>query len=131
MDISTLVDYEQLFALELRHPTTDEPLGITFQVRSAGSEKAKEVQRKHTDANLKRVMRRKDITSAKAEAEQLEKAASYIASWDWGGNEFEGKVPELSMKTAVHILDKAPWMFDRVVEAANTIENFTPISQTN
>ncbi|MGQ3299642.1 phage tail tape measure protein [Reyranella sp.] len=48
MDISNLVDYEQLFALELKHPKTDEPLGITFQIRSSGSERAKEVQRKHT-----------------------------------------------------------------------------------
>lgn len=128
MDLSTLVEYEQLYTLELRHPATDEPLGVTFQIRSAGSEKAKAVQRKHTDANLKLVLQRKGLTSARAEAEQLEKAASYIASWDWGAAKFEGETPELSMKTAMHVLDKAPWIFDKVVEAANTIENFTPTS---
>ncbi len=131
MDISTIVRYEQLFELELKHPTTDEPLGITFQIRSAGSEKAKEVQRKHTDSTLKRLMRQKTLTSAKAEAEALEKAASYIASWDWGSNTFAGKdVPEYSMQAAIDILDQAPWIFDRVTEAATSLENFSTASET-
>jgi len=136
LEISNLVDYEQLFALELKHPKTDEPLGITFQIRSSGSERAKEVQRKHTDKNLERLMKRKTLTSDRVETEELEKAASYIASWDWGSdpktgepNLYAGTVPELTMKTAIAILDKEGWIFGQVVEAASKLENFSTDSR--
>lgn len=128
MDIAGIVDVELLYALELRHPITDAPLGVTFQIRSAGSEAAKKVLRAHTDRNLERRMRNQLPKSSQIEREELEKAASYIASWDWGGNTYDGKVPVLSMTTATAMLEKEAWIFAAVVEAAHKIGNFSPPS---
>jgi len=128
MEIKGIVDYEHLFTLDLKHPATDRPIGITIQIRSAESEAAKRILRQHTDKNLERRIKNKLPKADQIVQEELEKAASYIASWDWGSNTYEGKTPELSMKTAMHILEKEGWIYAQVVEAATKIENFTPIS---
>lgn len=130
MELSGIVNYEFLYELELRHPVTDEPLGITFKIRSAGSDAAKKVLRQHTDRNLERRIKNKMPKSHQLEREELEKAASYIAEWDWGKNTWRGKKPELSMKTAMEILEAEGWIFAAVTEAANTIGNFSPASET-
>ena len=130
MEISKLVDYEQLFDLEIMNPITDKPTGITMKIRSAGSAAAKKVLREHTNKQIERNIKGKKPTSESLEQQELEKAASYIASWDWGSNTYEGEVPKLTMETAIHILDKEGWIFAPVVEAANEIGNFSSRSAT-
>lgn len=130
MDLSKRVDYEFLYTLKLLDPVNDEPTGVTMNIRSANSEAAKEVLRKHTNANLERRIKGKLPKSEQIEREELEKAASYIASWDWGGNTYNGSVPELSMKTAMKILEEQGWIFAQVTEAASKTANFSPASPT-
>ncbi len=129
MDIATRVDYEFLYDLDLRDPVTDEKIGVSMKIRSAGSDAAKKVLRAHTNKNLERRVKGKLPKSEQMEKEELEKAASYIASWDWGKNTYEGEKPELSMKRAAEIMEKQGWIFGQVVEAANKIANFSPASQ--
>lgn len=131
MEIAGLVDYEQLFELELRNPASDQPLGIKFQIRSSESGAAKRVLRQHTDKALERRVKNKMPKSEQLIQDELEKAASYIASWDWGASTYEGAKPEFDMKTAMRILEKEGWIYAQVVEAANKIENFTPRSPKN
>lgn len=131
MEISGIVQYEQLFTLDVLHPVTEEKIGITCQIRSAGSKEAKAVLRKHTDANLERSQKRKLIKGSVLEQQEIEKAASYIASWDWGKNTWQGKVPEDDFTTKVAVLDAEGWLFGQVVEAANTIANFSAKSETS
>lgn len=125
MDISALVDYEFLYSLELRNPVTDAPLGITFSIRSAGSEAAKKVLREHTDRNLERRIKNKSPTSDQLVRDELEKVASYVASWDWGSNIYEGAVPVLSMKSVTAMLEKQDWIYSQVAEAATKLANFS------
>jgi hypothetical protein len=124
VELSNIIQYERLYPLELVHPVTDEPLGITFQIRSAGSKDAKAVLRRHTDANIDRQQRRKAISSAMLEQQEAEKAASYIASWDWGDHTWQGEKPVLSMEKAAEILKAEGWIYTQVTEAANTVANF-------
>ena len=70
------------------------------------------------------------------EAQAIEKAASYIVSWDWGvdpetkePNTYDGEVPLYSMKSAAKILSEQGWLFGQVVEAAEEISNFTKGSE--
>lgn len=126
-DLAKIVDYEFLYALELKHPNTDEPVGVTFNLRSAASEESKKVLRKHGDKNIERRMKNKTIKGEAIERQELEKAASYIASWDWHGNSFEGEIdPPLTTAKAIEIMDKQSWVFQQVVEAANDVANFSP-----
>ncbi|WMT85563.1 hypothetical protein NO932_11555 [Pelagibacterium sp. 26DY04] len=129
MEISGIVQYEQLFTLEILHPVTEEPTGITCMIRSAGSAEVKKVLRQQTDANLERSQKRKLIKGATLEQQEIEKAAAYIASWDWGDNTWHGKVPDDTYKAKFEVLDAEPWFFAQVAEAANTIANFTANSE--
>lgn len=131
MEVSGVLDYERLFALELLHPVTEAPIGVTFQIRSAGSKEAKAVLRKHTDENTERAQKRKIIKGSVLEQQELEKAASYIASWNWGTNTWRGAEPELSMKLAIEILEAEGWIYAQVAEAATTIANFSSASAPN
>jgi hypothetical protein len=125
MDIASRVNYEFLYPLELRDPDTDEPLGIVFQIRSSGSDAAKKVLREHTDKNIQRLVKGRQPTAEQREVEELERVASYIASWDWGPHDWKGAKPALSMKMAIEVLSEAPWIFDAVDGAARKVSNFS------
>lgn len=129
MDVSAIVEYERLFPLDLLHPLTEEPTGIVFQIRSAESREAQKVQRKHIDDIYERRQRGKLIKGSAEIERELEKAASYIASWDWGPHDWKGKKPDLNMKTAIEVMREAGWIYAQVVEAANKVGNFSPTSE--
>lgn len=129
MEISGIVNYETLFTVDIKHAVTDESVGVVMKIRSAGSDEAKKILRSQTNKNLERRVKGKVPKSEQLERDELEKAASYIESWDWGSNTYNGKVPELTMSIAIEILEKEGWIFGQVVEAANKIENFSQGSQ--
>lgn len=129
MEVSGIIEYERLYTLELLHPSTEEKIGITMQIRSAGSKEAKAVLRKHADENTERAQKRKIIKGSVLEQQELEKAASYIASWDWGKNTWRETKPEFSNATAIDLLEAEGWIYAQVSEAATTIANFTTASE--
>lgn len=126
MDISTLVNAEDLFELKLVDPVSDEPLGIRFMIRSAESDAVKKVIRQHSDKFL--ASRKKKLTTSKVEAEYLDKAAASVASWDWGDHDWKGSKPELSFETAREVLEEAGWIYDQVAAASEDRANFTKTS---
>lgn len=145
MDISQVIDYEKLFVLEILHPITDEPIGLTMEIRSSGSEKCKAIYRKHTDELLEMRYKGKRPKGKQSEKEELERTAACIASWNWGkapdkevdgqiipGEQatYRGEKPELTMKKAIEVLDRISWIYAQVKEAAGAQENFTPDSET-
>jgi len=125
MEITQLYDTEALFPLDLVRPDTGVKIGIRFMIRSSSSQDAKKLQKQQTSRFIERHQKGKLLHGDKAIQQELEKAASYIASWDWGENTFHGEVPELSMQTAMEVLDEIDWFFPQVVEAAGELGNFT------
>jgi len=131
MEISGLVQNEELFKLDVEHPKTGKPVGITIMVRSAGSDAAMAVVREQTDDLLSRQQRRKLIGADMVEENELDMAVSYVASWDWGldangkPNTYENKVPGNDPKTIKAIFKKEGWIYAQVVGAARDIANFT------
>lgn len=130
-DIGKKYDYDFLYTLEVVDPE-GEPVGITMKIRSASSEVAKEVQRRHNDKNVERAMKNKLVKSETLEQQNLERAYSYIAEWDWGENDYNGVKPDLSHKQSVmEILKREDWIYKQVVEAANEVSNFSTNSGTS
>ena len=125
MDISNLVDYEKTFPLELVNPSTDEGLGIVFEMRSIDSAAAERVLLEHTDKQIERFAKRKLPTAVQGKKAELERLAACIKSWDWGPHTFDGSVPALSIATAVRVFEKLPWAERQAREAAETVKNFT------
>lgn len=125
MDIAGLVAKETLFDLDVEHPATGKPMGITIKVRSAGSEAAMAVVRQQTDAVLSKQQKRQFVDAAMVEENELDQAVSYVASWDWGDNTYGGKKPDSDPTTVKAILTKESWLYAQVVGAARKIANFT------
>ena len=125
MEIANLVQNEELFTLDVLHPKTDKPVGITIMIRSAGSEAATSVMRQQTDGLLERQQRRKLIDAERVEENELDQAVSFVASWDWGTNTYDGQVPDGDPKTIKAIFRKEGWIYAQVVGAARNIANFT------
>ena len=129
MDLSKIVNSEQLFTLELLHPTTDEPIGVTFQIRSMDSDPAKAVQRKIIDETYERRRANKTIKAKETVTNEYRKAAACIAGWDWGEHKYKGSIPQYSEEKALEILTEQDWIFTQVLEAANKLSNFIVTSQ--
>jgi hypothetical protein len=122
LDISSLVNSEDLFELQLLHPATEEPLGISFMIRSAESNEVKKIVRQHSDRFL--ASRKKKLTTSKVEAEYLDKAAAAIASWSWGEQQWKGEQPALSFEKAREVVEEAGWIYDQVAAASEDRANF-------
>jgi hypothetical protein len=127
MDISKLVNSEDLFELHLVDPKSEERLGIRFMVRSSESDAVKKVVRQHSDKFLS--SRKKKLTTDKVEAEYLDRAAASIASWDWGDHNWKGSKPELSFELAREVVSEAGWIYDQVSAASEDRANFTKSSE--
>ncbi|WP_037076074.1 MULTISPECIES: hypothetical protein [Neorhizobium] len=123
MDISKLVNSEDLHELKLTGPDTDELIGIRFMIRSSESDAVKRVVREHSDKFL--ASRKKKLTSSKVEAEYLDRAAAAIASWDWGDHDWKGSKPVLSFEMAREVVSEAGWIYDQVAAASEDRANFT------
>lgn len=117
MDISQLVNSEDLFELNLVDPKSEEPLGIRVMIRSSESDAVKKVVRQHSDKFLS--SRKKKLTTDKVEAEYLDRAAASIASWDWGDHNWKGEKPELTFEKAREVVEEAGWIYDQVSAASN------------
>ncbi len=124
MDLSAVVNTEALYTLELKHPATEEPFGVMFDIRSASSPEAKAVQRKILDKRLERQQRAKLIKADQAINAEIEQLAACVAGWEWGEHTFGGETLEYSLKNVCKVLE-TDWIFAQVHEAANTIGNFT------
>ena len=129
MDIFNLVDYEKLHSIQLKHPTSDEPLGVTMEIRSLGSAVAEKVLMEHTNKQIEKFAKNKLPTAEQGKRAQLEKLAACIASWDWNENSFgdEKFDKTLTMSRAIRVLN-TQWIFRQVEEAALDERNFLPPS---
>lgn len=138
MDLGKVVVYEHIHELNVTYPNNDLRIGLVMGIRSASSEVAKNVLRKHTNEQLNSGRgKQKRLTAEKAEENELEATASCIAWWKWEkgdlkapgdglGDEcnYHGEQPELSMKVAIEMLDDLGWLYGQVKEASTNIENF-------
>ena len=129
MDLAKRFDYEKTVPLDLVDPATDKPVGVTFEIRSSSSPEAKKVQLEEMNRIGERRQRGKLVKAEQAIGSEVRKAASCIASWDWGDNTYDGEVPRLTMPTAMKILDEQDWIYEQVVEKAAALANFTSTSK--
>ncbi|UXM94645.1 hypothetical protein N5853_11130 [Bartonella sp. HY329] len=125
MDLSTIIQKEQSYTLDMLHPVTFEPIGVKFFIRSAESDIAKAKQREIIDLIQERHISKKQVKASQAIEWEIDKAVSYIIDWDFNDNDFNGEKPIFSTAKAKEILQSTDWIFAQVVEAANRLANFT------
>ena len=131
MDLGKIVDNEQLYSLELLHPDTYEPVGVTFKIRSMNSQAAQAVQRQIIDEIYELRQSNKRLKAKDTVANEYRKAAACVAGWDWGKNKYNGTIPEFNEVNVLKILKEQEWIFSQVTEATNNLANFLETSKTN
>lgn len=110
----------------LLHPHTGEETGLTFHLRSPDSPEVKKVQREWQDRMLSPKRRRKNISSAEAEAFQDSRIAAQVVGWKWTDEEtvFDGEQPEPSDATLRKWLKEYTWVRDFLVEETEDLTSF-------
>lgn len=86
-DLNAAAASETVFDLELRHPTTDAPLGLFIQVLGSQSEKVRAVSNRQSNAIIKdnfksqRAGKEPAITVETSQKRQAELAAAATVGW--------------------------------------------------
>jgi len=111
MDLSTLQPVAR--TIDLKHPATDENIGIRVTLLPDSDPKVKAVRRKRMDANL--ASRRQKFTSVQLENFTTDLLVAAIAGWEWGNdpdghpNTFKGEVPEFTPENVRAVVKELDW----------------------
>lgn len=123
--------------IEILHPGTKEPLGITVTIMHIDDPRMKKLKRRITDERLRLEQRGKVFKAEEIEENKNNLLFSAMTGWDWGKdadgeqNTFRGEVPEFNRKNVVAVLDDKPWFADQVNEAVSDTEAFFTNSKRN
>jgi hypothetical protein len=135
MDLSKIVDYEAEFPVQILHPKTRKPVGVTFYLRSMAAKDIKKIDRLGRNEMLvanKKANEGVFGISPEAldvgEKTEREKLIAAIKRWDWGDHSFGdlGKNPECTYENKAYVLDHAAadWFLADLYAGAGGIANF-------
>lgn len=117
MDLSNLKPEAR--TVEIKHPRTDEPIGIRVTLLPDSDPKVKAVRRKRMDANL--ASRRNKFTAAQLEAFTTDLLVAAIAGWEWYGKgddgnglTFKGAKPEFTDENVRAVVKELDWFRDQL-----------------
>lgn len=124
--LGSIVQYDETITHELRHPITDEGLGVHFTLTSSGSDAVRAVVKRQMRASVASRSNQNALNVDTAVKMTEERLAASIVSWDFGGRELiEGQgVPECTHENKL-ILVRVDWIFDQISKQVNNLENFT------
>lgn len=115
--------------VEIRHPVTNVPLGMTIRVLGRDSDTFKQHTRDLLNARLRREAmaqkRGKDLDVRTVEGiEQENMDLLVICTMGWKGVSYGGSDLAFEEANVRKIYKEFPWIFDQVNEAIGTLENF-------
>ncbi len=115
--------------VEIRHPVTNVPLGMTIRVLGRDSDTFKEHTRDTLNARLRReamaAKRGKDADLRTVETiEQENMDLLVVCTVGWNGVILDGKELPFDEINVRKVYKDYPWIYDQVNEAIGTLENF-------
>lgn len=91
MDVSAL--FKETTTVQVKHPQSGEPIGITVELHSPDSDVVKAVQRKWQNRAMKK--RGEGFTADDIDAQAVETLCASIATWEWAeGLDWQGEKPD-------------------------------------
>lgn len=120
-DLSTIVAAER--TIEIKHPATSAPLGLTITLLPDSHPQVREATRKRLNARLQS---REKVTAERLDADALDQIIAHASAWDWAGDlTFHGEKPEFSAAKLRAVLTELPWIQRQLdAELANDAEFF-------
>lgn len=115
MDISKLAPTEKV--LEIKHPVTDEDIGIKVVLVSLTDDRSKAAKREFQDRQNYLSARGKTISSAEIEKHNDNILFASIVGWDWYGDvNFNGAKPAFNRDNMQAVFTKLPWFKVQISE---------------
>jgi hypothetical protein len=125
-DLSTIVAAER--AIEIKHPSTDEPVGLALTILPDTHPQVRAASRKLSN---ERLMGKGKLTAEKLEAGRIDMLVASVGGWEWRGDlNFEGTKPEFSEANLRKVIKRLPWIGDQIDrEVADRAEFFRGADQ--
>lgn len=124
MEISTLKPHEQV--VEIKHPKTNEDLGIKISIVSLMDPRAKSLKRQFAIARMERERRGKNMSYDEIEGNSMELLLKVIIGWDWGDNTFNGKKPDFNEENVKAVLTEFEWLKLQLLAKLEDESSFFP-----
>lgn len=111
--------FDEGVEIEIRHPVTNEPLGMKVRVASYQSERVKKVQRKLANAALRDQKRnpKKPVTVEETEEKAFEIVAAAVL--DWSGFERDGEALACTPENVLSVIENSDlWFISEQIDKA-------------
>ena len=114
MDITSIAASER--PVEINHPGTGEPIGLTVTLRPESDPEVEAVRRKWLNEKLQRRSGR--MTAERLEEVQITLITAAVTGWDWAGDlTFKDEKPEFTPANLRKVLRELPWVKAQLDEA--------------
>lgn len=121
-DIANIKPNERI--IEIRHPATDEPLGIRLTIIPNSDPRVKKIIRQITDKSLALRRKNKQFTAEEIEQHQTELLLASVTGWDWGENSFKGEKPAFTSAKLREVLTELEWLRQQLDEELGDTKSF-------
>lgn len=123
MDISSLKPSERI--IDILHPVTREPLGITVSVLSLNDERVSKVRKKILTESQRLRERGKSLDADDIERNKDALMFATVTGWEWKDDaKFKGEKPVFNPKNLLAVMAELPWFRKQLEEAIEDEEAF-------
>lgn len=123
MEICELKPVER--ALEIKHPSSGEELGITVTLVSLNDARMSALKRRIRVQSLERERRGKAINLDEVEKNELDLVIGAMTGWTWKGETtFHGQKPDFNEENIKAVFKELPWFKDQIAEAIGDEKSF-------
>lgn len=138
-DLSKLVEYDQTYPVEIKHPLTGEPIGFTISVVSDQSRPVAKAVQAEQNKRIRELVTKEGEQPSEEEnqeyVEALQRAAliASIVSWNWGEHTF-GEInaeSECNLENKTYLVDHPNSVFitEQLKVHAGNLRNFSTASE--
>ena len=123
-DITNIAPKEQ--TIEILHPSSDEPVGISVSLMSPDDPRMKTIKRKITDFNLQKQKRGKVLKAIEVEDNEIALIGATLTGWEWYGDDvsFKGEKPEFNPKNVAAVLKEITWFKKQLSDELDDTKGF-------
>jgi hypothetical protein len=119
VDIAVIKPVSEGLPVEILHPATGEPLGVSVKVRSAEEKIVKDVARAYIDKQQKLKLRGKDLTVDDYQMWRIKTLQAVIINWTWAKDtSWNGKKPDPDLDILTELVENATWFAEQIEDVA-------------
>ena len=112
-DLSSIVAAER--SIEIKHPATDEPVGLLLTLLPDSHPQVRAASRKATN---ERLLNRGKVTAEKMESGRIDMLVASVGGWEWKGDlHFHGKKPPFDETNLRQVFKELSWVADQADSA--------------